>query len=223
MHYIGLLLIVVAGFAYNSESSAKDHRFTQRDHEMRIGNISHEGICNSSYKIELNEMTAGVLSLKPGAKGVIKLYDNKNEPGISIDLNGELNEAINPYSGFLEYEILVFRVIKSDSVFHHVIVNEQNGTIGKIKKNESALRYQQWSEHVMNAFSVDFDPVKNPLRKDTLANSKSVYDNNVEFYQPAGMNGDWLKVSWDKNNSKRFGWIRWKKGKTLLVDLNYIP
>ena len=75
----------------------------------------------------------------------------------------------------------------------------------------------------MNVFSVDFDPVINPLRKDTVANSKSVYDNNVEFYQPAGMNGDWLKVSWDKNNRKRFGWIRWKKGKTLLVELNYIP
>lgn len=161
--------------------------------------------------------------LNQNAKGIIKLYDQNNKVSGSIDLSGELDASISPYSGFLEYEILVFRVVQSDSFYHHVIVNEQTGLTGKIKKSEPLLKYQKWSEHVMNVFSVDFDAMKNPLRKDTVQGSKSVYDNNVEFYHPSAMNGDWLKLKWDTDKGQRYGWIRWKKGNTLLVDLNYIP
>lgn len=173
--------------------------------------------------IPLTTITLGVLTLDPAKKGWITICNEQNKPWLKIHPDSALISPIAPYSGYPEYENLVFRVVDTGGNFYRVIINEEKGLMGKIAMQTKALQFQTWEQHVLKVFSVDFDAAKNPLKSDTTLKGKTVNGNNVEAFQPVSVNNDWLKVKWETERGDRFGWIRWRRGNKMLVYLNYIP
>lgn len=57
--------------------------------------------------------------------------------------------------------------------------------------------------------------------------SKKGIKPNVSFH-PVEVKGEWLKIKWDatfetgKAGANSVGWVRWKRGERLLVELFYV-
>jgi hypothetical protein len=173
-------------------------------------------------KIPATQLTEGVLTLKENSKGILRIYNFHDQEWLALKLDSIAADSLKPYSCYPDYQNLVFRVTRIDADCYYVIANEETGLTAKIKKNEASLAFQRWEEHVASIFSVDFDEDKNPVKQDTTTQKRAVYGNNVEFFFPVKIQGDWLQVKWDDNTKQKNGWIKWRKGNTLLVYLNYI-
>jgi hypothetical protein len=164
--------------------------------------------------------TINVIALKENyQKGILQIYNEDGSIWKAFELNDNFSDnVIMPLAQKAENRVLVFRCIGRKDNFYSVIVNEEKNVVKYIKPHSPYFNYETWQQHIVKAFSVDFDNSKNPLKEKPLNSSRSLYFNKEHFYHPVEIKGEWLKV---KDDDDKQGWIRWHNEKGLLINLYY--
>lgn len=176
----------------------------------------------------------------------LNVYDEKNKQILKIELNdsqvvttylgkkttqyGEKNEPICPryFSPSTDYFGLIFDCIDSTKEFYKVMLDRKNNTIGYIKKEENAFRFETYEDFVngyIRSLGFDINRLTNPVRKEPNDKSDILDDPIIKKYNfwnmsisNTEMKGDWLKVKLDK---EKFGWVRWRKGKKFQIKMYF--
>jgi len=181
--------------------------------------------------IKINN-SVGVLTLsdKYSEKDTIKIY---NEDGtlwykfsyFYDDSDGEYdyyNKDFSPLAFHPDYFLLALNVSKIEKNRYEVVVNKNTQLKKYINKEESFLEYENWKEHVLNVYAVDFDSEQNPLRKKPNIKATQISYISDNLYQPKRIEGNWLQVTWKEKRKTYFGWIIWKEDHKLLIELLYL-
>ncbi len=187
-------------------------------------------------KVDSIENTIGLIVLnKNYSKGeFIHIY---NEDGslwhrftyYYDDSDGKFEYAkddFRPFAFHPDYFLLALKCVRKERGRYEVIVNEGMRLKKYVKADDSVLRFETWKDHILKAFAVKFLQNENPLLNVPLGRVKKISLPNTSFH-PFQVKGEWLKVRWNitsraKDKGKYdSGWIRWKKGERLLVELFY--
>jgi hypothetical protein len=139
------------------------------------------------------------------------------------------NDNFRPFAFHPDYFLLALKCVSKANGRDEVIVNEETGLRKYVKANDPVLKLVTWEEHVMNVFAVAFNREDNsPLEAPSGQMKKVALSNAEPFFQPIEIKGEWLKVKWKTTNEMErkepkydSGWIRWKEGESLLVELFY--
>lgn len=118
-----------------------------------------------------------------------------------------------------ENEVLALKCLSKVNSFYKVELEDKS--IGFIPRSEKEVSFQTWEEHILSVFSVGFDEANNPLLENPTENADKVYYDKNEFYHPSQIIGEWLQVKWGSASNWEYGWIKWKKGEKLLIELFY--
>lgn len=131
------------------------------------------------------------------------------------------NDDLRPFRYQADEILLVFNCVGQDSLYYHVIVNEETKLKKFIRKDSEIFNFITWEEYILKSFAVSFDENKNPLRD--KPNGQVINEKiSLELpFHPKEIQGNWLKIKWvekDKKESK-FAWIEWKKDSTIIVNI----
>jgi hypothetical protein len=195
--------------------------------------------CVSSAKGQVsttgNSLGLIVLSKGYSQKGFIHIYNKDGSLWHKFtfyydDCDGNFeyaNESFRPFAFHQDYFLLALKCLRKDSGRYEVIVNEETGLTKYVKANDPTLRFEKWEDHILKVFSVEFNRKENPVLEVPQGRVKKVAMPNAPFH-PVEVRGEWLKVKWEIANGTRqkgakynSGWIRWKRGDRLLVELFY--
>jgi len=141
-------------------------------------------------------------------------------------------EDFRPFAFHLDYFLLVLKCVGEDANRFEVIVNEKTGLKKFVRKNDRAFKYQTWEDHVLDQFAVDFDESNNPLRSMLSMHARLVQAPKDVFFHPVKIERNWLRVRWDVSETEGvkstrgkkkigYGWIKWKEGNNLIIELLY--
>ena len=87
-------------------------------------------------------------------------------------------------------------------------------------KSDTILKFHTWEEHIVKSVAaVGFNPVANPIRKGPSDQNEKLYYYHDEFYHPVKIQDDWLLI---RKYNKAYGWIKWKNGDQILIDIFYL-
>jgi len=136
-------------------------------------------------------------------------------------------KGIDPYTMKLENNLLVFRCVAQDQQSYQVIADEDSGLLKDVSRADTNFVFESWEKNILHAFSVNFDKEKKPVKERPDSTSKNVSSiaNEDDIYVPVEIKGDWIKLKWGNVFEERpvytFGWVRWRAGEMLLIDINY--
>jgi hypothetical protein len=218
MNYLTLVffLLISCGLQGGNEPSHGNSTIRQ---DTPIGKV------DSSSPLQVRNIGIGVLSIKQNAWGnqrKVSLYNNNGSIWKSFVLStAALSDSIDFFAYSPDNFLLVLRCIDSTALFYEVVVNETVGTKKFIKRNDPTFEFQTWDQHVLLAFSVEFNDNVNPIRKHPTDTSLTVKKDEEEFYHPVLVNGNWMQIKWGYDGEWEFGWIKWRDKDTLLVELFY--
>jgi len=123
-----------------------------------------------------------------------------------------------------DYQQLILRVMDLAGRRAEVEINSESGRTMWV--DGTAVVVQDWATFLTEvAFVEPLDWVANPVRKeagDQAASLSGVGSENL--LQPLELKGDWLQVkTFSENNDPlpSSGWIRWRRGETVLVKWDY--
>jgi hypothetical protein len=168
-------------------------------------------------------------------------FETKQEATISNDtINGaigiivpsesyEFGDSIKIYDGNQkllttiirtdENQIIALMCLAQGERFYQIKFDDEQ--VGYIPNESKQIVFQSWEEHILDVFSVDFDTKANPLRKEPVEDSNTLYFDEDEFYHPNQIKDEWLQVKWGGEGNWNYGWIKWKDGGKLLIKLYY--
>lgn len=186
-----------------------------------------------------------VLTDKYGEEDTIRIYNRDGTPWYEFSYYDEsafdelesINTDFRPFAFHPDYLLLGLRVVGDDDTRYEVVVNEVSDIRKFVRKDDENLAFEEFEKHILSTYAVDFDPEKNPLRKEPGGEADTVEYGKVAIFKAERTDGDWLEVSWtdakgegpESSNSeanslegKRTGWVRWRKGTKLLIALYYV-
>ncbi len=143
------------------------------------------------------------------------------------DSDGKLeyaNENFRPFAFHPDYFLLALKCVRKETGRYEVIVNEETGLKKYVKADDPSLRFETWGGHILKVFAVGFNRKENPVLNAPQGRVKKVAIPDVPFH-PVEVRGEWLKIKWEAANKgarNDSGWIRWKRGERLLVELFYV-
>jgi hypothetical protein len=184
------------------------------------------------------EHAIGVITLdrKTGKERRIQIFNDNGSlwyefSFYSADGDRKFDQAkvdFRPFAFHPDYFILALKCVGKDASRFKIVVNETTGLTKFIRKNDHALKFQTWREHILDLFAVGFDPSKNPLRIAPTGRAKAVRLPQDGTFHPLQMNGKWLKIRWnasgerkDKGKKIGYGWVKWKENHRLLIEFFY--
>jgi hypothetical protein len=169
-----------------------------------------------------DDLAAGVVGLKETATGLLDIYDRSGTIWKRVDLEQDsiVDTTLKPHSIKLDYNNLVFRCLREDTTYYAVIADENSGLVKYVKKDDPHFAFQTWEQHLLHVFSVGFDEKGNALRASPDAGSATLPFNKEENYHPVEIRGDWMKVQ-GGGNKRSGGWVKWKEGHKLILDVYY--
>jgi hypothetical protein len=153
----------------------------------------------------------------------MKIYNKDgslwNEVSFTRDQSGQ--QRINPFAWHPDNFLLVFRCLDKSNTWYTIVVNEETEEVKYIRINDPLYRFKTWEEHILSTFSVGFDYKSNPIREASSIKADVVSYEPDEFYHPVEIVGDWLQIKWGEEGDYTYGWIKWRFGNDLLVELFY--
>jgi hypothetical protein len=174
-----------------------------------------------------------VLSSKYGKSDFVRFYNDDGSLWYEFkfyygDKDGKFeyeNENFAPFAFHQDYFLLALKCTGEDQNRYEVIVNEDTGLKKFVKKDDAALKFQSWEDHIKGAFAVKFNQVENPLRESPEGKVKNVGLPEDVTFHPVQVNGEWLKVRWDGSQEPKkdagSGWVKWRDHNQILVELFY--
>ena len=155
-------------------------------------------------------------------KETLKLYSSDGKLWKSVSLEGPLLKnmsSINPYAKNEDYYLLAFDCLENKGGFYKVIINEDTKATKYIKANDKAFALVSWQNYILKMFAVGVQPKTNPLKSKPSSDSKNLEYNKDEIYMPVKFQNDWLQVKWGDEKKLSYGWVQWKKGNLLILEL----
>jgi len=134
------------------------------------------------------------------------------------------NESFRPFAFHPDYFLLALKCVRKDTGRYEVIVNEETGLKKYVKADDPSLKFETWEDHILKVFAVGFNRKQNPVLNAPQGRVKKVSTPDAPFH-PVEVRGEWLKIKWEAANQRTkygSGWIRWRRGERLLVELFYI-
>ncbi len=187
----------------------------------RVGELLHEGVLlfgedQSHYGFAVDTLSILDLDGSPYAKiwktvdGFIEHSDNLIRVTKSIRILSQ------------EPDIIVFDAIKEDAEFKVLV----NGEWKRISHPDRAT-YKPWSEFIADLYISVKD--KSPLRVSPSVESDIIEGWGDNIFEVEQVKADWLKIVCSEasdpsstNPTACTGWVKWREGNRLLVDLGYI-
>ena len=133
------------------------------------------------------------------------------------------NGGFRPFAFHPDYFLLALKCVRRDDGRYEVVVNEETGLRKYVRAEDPALRFETWESHILKVFAVGFDLKENPVLNVPRGRVAKAPAPGAP-YHPVEVKGEWLKIRWEAADGRRTagsGWIRWKKGERLLVELFY--
>ncbi|OWP86043.1 hypothetical protein BWK60_10875 [Flavobacterium covae] len=177
---------------------------------------------------------------KINGDGVIDIFLNENEPLIIYNLDGSEYEIFklldDSYTMMYNNDKIIARRFVPNHDFFYTLFdcnqfNEEdeyiyiyvNNEQKKIKKNQYDFTFQPWSEFISNEY-IGILP-NNPLIVKSDDNFYKSYDSINEAFKVEKIEEDtmWLKSTSTGccgSNKDLEGFVKWKEGNMLLIDLN---
>ena len=172
-----------------------------------------------------------VLSERYGRKDFVHIYNGDGSPWYSFsfyydDRDGKFdyaNEGFRPFAFHPDYFLLALKCVKREGGRYEVVVNEETGLRKYVRADDPTLRFETWESHILRVFSITLDLKENPVRNAPHGRVTKAPTRDGPFH-PVEVKGEWLKIKWgpaDGGRTAGSGWIRWKRGERLLVELFY--
>lgn len=119
----------------------------------------------------------------------------------------------------LDYDMFSpFRVIAEDETYYTIDFWDQGHKL--YRKSDSTLGFSTWEQHLIKSVAaVGFNPKDNPIKAEPDENSKELHYYHDTFYHPLRLEGDWVFL---KKYDEEYGWIKWRDGDMLLIELFYL-
>ncbi|NDV68680.1 hypothetical protein [Dysgonomonas sp. 25] len=135
--------------------------------------------------------------------------------------NPPKDKNIIPIYNSIDYGWYCFVCTASNADSYEVAIN---GTDKKYIRKNRNIKYYTWENFFQSVFTID--PTEdNPLREspsddapvvDDLT-SKDEGDEPEDYYQEVRLEDEWLHIKYKKSGHE--GWLRWKKGNDVIVDI----
>lgn len=171
---------------------------------------------------KINVADIGVVYLNKSEDLDFNIFNNDGSLWKKIHFDDYFNDStILPYALKSENSLLVFRCLDSTSDEYKIIVNEETKLVKYLKINHDYFDFEKWPQHILKAFSIDFNNKINPIRLEPKENGEIEKFDETRFYHPIKIQEDWLLIRWEEN-SKGEGWIKWKDSDgNILVYIYY--
>lgn len=179
-----------------------------------------------------------VLSDKYGEDDTIRIYNKGGSLWYEFSYYDEsafddlesINTDFKPFAFHPDYLLLAMRVVGEDSALYEVVVNEESDLRKFVRKNDENLKYEDFGALILTVYAIDFDTGTNTPRNTPGGEAVTADYTDVKRFKPEEVDGDWLRISWSKPAAEKgdaaadpgTGWIRWRRGSKLLVELFYI-
>ena len=159
---------------------------------------------------------------KNDEKKALKLYSSDGKIWKSVAFEGPLlknMDLIFPFAKKEDYYLLSFDCLENKNGYYKVVVNEDTKKVKYIKTDDNAFAYVSWQSYILKMFAVGFQPTNNPLKLKPSSDSNTIKYNKDEIYMPVKFQNDWLEVKWGDEKKWNYGWVQWKKGNLLILEL----
>jgi hypothetical protein len=150
--------------------------------------------------------------------GAIYSENDETEPAF----NGSDSLAIRSY--FPDYYVMILDGYELSDGKYRVIIG---GSEKYIEHKAGITVFEDWASHLKSSFIVT--QANNPLRETPAIEGKTVGDYDYEHlsFETIKINGDWAQVVCNMdcegcpNQQPITGWLKWKEGNRLLIELYY--
>ena len=185
--------------------------------EMKTRGLQGELVKKYRKKVSVDSKVALEYKNIRGVKGIIVRSWNCNF-GDTIMVYNDKNQITQFIIQKEESEILALDCLDVTEKFYKVRL--ESGEIGFLEVSSGKVIFNTFEEHLLNLFSIGFES-ENPPRKLASEKSALLMYNSDNFFHPVKIEGDWLQVKWDINGNWNYGWVRWKKDDTILIEFFY--
>ena len=153
----------------------------------------------------------------------LRFLDDKSINGWNIVDLPSIRKWLEPESLWLEYSSLVFRCRSRRAGWMQVIVNNGTGKSYWVRAAPN-LQFKTWEAFLKGMFSVARAkrfPQKILARP--VVGSRAVRSVGRDCFDVMKMSGDWIQVRQaghceGTDRSFRSGWLRWRRGNSLLIE-----
>lgn len=240
-----LLILFCFSFLASCESRKKNNNFFNEDTYSKDVTIKNEGkiikvhpigvvSMNNEPQIESNDWL--LLNLD---NSIYAQFSPKKDE--IIFKNGKVNfttfesdyEHVNKYefSPKLFYpelgDIVQFEYTKEVRDTFFVITNKKENILKKLVFSRNTFIVESWEEHLKKRALVGINNSKTPIYQSR--NDKTPIYSNLDLsdvtFEVIQVFGEWIEIFCtdvcEPCQSEYKGWVRWKKGSELLIDLYY--
>lgn len=121
---------------------------------------------------------------------------------------------------YLKPEYDIFRPLKVIGERDRYYVTTIQDQTVMFEQTDTSLTFQTWEEHIVHSVSgIGFNPKNNPIRQEASEMATLVPYIHDSFYHPVRIKGEWLLL---RKFDKEYGWIKWRRGDHLLIDILYL-
>lgn len=137
-------------------------------------------------------------------------------------------QKIMPYNNFIEYDIYQFICLEATASYYKILIDQQ--TIAYISTSAPFV-FQDWTSYLVRKSilrkSKTTALIVNPISDKNLVPYNCPDDNLIVTNRLSYQGKDWLEVSFSPNCEEyptsttplAYGWIEWRRGEELLVDI----
>lgn len=169
------------------------------------------------------------------------------EPYFTVDGEKYLSDSIEFHMDILEKKhkfnprffkpndgvIFQFECKEIDEEYFEVYINKEKNLTKYIKKSDSFFIFETWEKNIFRGY-VNFGFSENPIHK-KIGLTESILDYNSYdimdlVFKAKKIEGEWMYVystyywyNYKKKNNKYKGWIRWRDGMKVLIEIQFQP
>lgn len=163
------------------------------------------------------------------SENIITFLDSLHKTNLTVNVDQLRFSAASdlPIAFHDNFGLLIFNVVDTFNGKYKISDSTPFQKIAYLPRADKRFKYESWRNHILNVFAVDFDTISNPIKKqptnssERITLSESIYGGYTYF--PVEIKNDWLKIKWENDFEKeeQTGWIKWRDGKYLIIELFY--
>jgi hypothetical protein len=174
----------------------------------------------NNCKLKIDQTIGFLKMINSGQSFILKDINDKSTINVSLNKIKTLN-AFLPFAYHNDYNLLVFRCVERTKEFYKIIVNEKSNKTMLLSDKNKNFKFQSWSEHILDACCIGFEYKSNPIRESKFEKANIIDEVKDAIFFPIKIEGDWLQVKWGEEKDWKYGWILWKTGNCVLIEIFY--
>jgi len=201
----------------NSLESVKPKTETVVLNNVNFNKLSFDGVLKFNIEI-LSSIKDGIIIFNADNSVFGKIFHNNKEKTI----NFEGNDRFDVESYYPDYQIL-YILCNEKEKYYEVLINNE---IKRINKYDNITIFENWDDHILNSYITT--DLKNPVRLEPSLESHSLQLNYSQYhFIVTEIRNNWIRVKCNidcegcANEKIIEGWIMWKEGNNLKINLYY--